>query len=72
MTWQQLHSEFPYIRGNFNFIFYQCGKRMREGMGKERRKLRARIFKRLRSPGIDSYIFGLRIHLGRGDREEDK
>ncbi len=24
MTLQLLHSEFPYIRGNFYFLFYQC------------------------------------------------
>ncbi len=25
MTLQLLHSEFPYIGGKFDFIFYQCG-----------------------------------------------
>jgi hypothetical protein len=25
MTLQLLHSEFPYRRGKFYFIFYQCG-----------------------------------------------
>jgi hypothetical protein len=24
MTLQLLHSEFPYIRGKFDFLFYQC------------------------------------------------
>jgi hypothetical protein len=24
MTLQLLHSEFPYIRGKFSFLFYQC------------------------------------------------
>ncbi len=24
MTLQLLHSEFPYIWGNFDFLFYQC------------------------------------------------
>ncbi len=24
-TLQLLHSEFPYIWGNFDFLFYQCG-----------------------------------------------
>ncbi len=43
-----------------------------ESIGKERRRLRARICKRLRSPGIDSYKFGLRIYLGRETREEGR
>jgi hypothetical protein len=25
MTLQLLHSEFTYIRGKFDFLFYQCG-----------------------------------------------
>jgi hypothetical protein len=28
MTFQLLHSEFPYIWGNFDFLFYQCAARL--------------------------------------------
>jgi hypothetical protein len=36
MTLQRLHSEFPYIRGKFEFLFYQCtvpGQRVGGGGG---------------------------------------
>jgi hypothetical protein len=30
LTLQPLHSEFPYIRGKFDFIFYQCASNIKE------------------------------------------
>jgi hypothetical protein len=33
MTLQLLHSEFPYIRGNFDFLFYQCEVIVNSGVG---------------------------------------
>jgi hypothetical protein len=34
MTLQLLHSEFPYIRGKFDFLFYQCGSGDEERKGR--------------------------------------
>ncbi len=46
MTLQLLRSEFPYIWGKFDFLFYQWRKTVF--------KYLSRIFKHLRGPGIDS------------------